>query len=234
MIPEPDEETGARLSLVRLSSVSRLPVRWPAGDGAARPMAVGVTCRAGGLHRALVSAVTLRCGSADGGEPSGGRRSGSFGMPGETGKINRSRVCGFSGEPALPGELREEETVDEHLRIDPDDAREADHAGQADVLAPGVPLPRAEAVRRADALLAQHAGCLVAAVPVTENTGCVVGLHDGRRLTLLPVGGALLCRRERACVASLIHAWLAAGRPPGTLTDAVVRVPNGSVRLLAA
>ncbi|MEU5973832.1 hypothetical protein [Streptomyces sp. NPDC047315] len=104
---------------------------------------------------------------------------------------------------------------DVHLRADPGGSELAHHA---DVLVGRVPLPPAEARRRARELLVAHPGCLVVAVPVI-TAGCVVGVRDG-------AGGAWCVRSQpddpgvaipTPVFASVVHAWVVAGGSPREL-----------------
>lgn len=115
---------------------------------------------------------------------------------------------------------------DLHLRVDADSPERTGLMAYADVLVSRVPLPPGPAGRRVRELLADHPGCLAAAVPDTA-TRCVVGVRTG-------TGGVSLVRPLRYgppslvprlvprlvpphVVASLVHAWVVAGRAPGEL-----------------
>ncbi|MFS0697136.1 hypothetical protein [Streptomyces nitrosporeus] len=135
------------------------------------------------------------------GEPSGPARSGVAGPPARC-------AHGGGGFPC-----------DVHLRADPDAPFRSGLAHYADVLVGGVPLPASSACRRVHELLTGYPGVLVVAVPVLEPGRALVGVRgeaSGPRLLgtgafgaggLSPAGTA----------ASVMHAWVAAGRPPGAL-----------------
>jgi hypothetical protein len=123
---------------------------------------------------------------------------------------------------------------DVHLWADPDSPHRPDLAEYADVLVSRVPLPLAAARRRVGELLARHPGCLAVAVRAS-GTGCVViggggggGVRDGAGgLRYARSGpGAAWVRGSPLLVASVVHAWVAAGRSPGALRS-VAAVSSG-------
>ncbi|MDX3572152.1 hypothetical protein [Streptomyces sp. ID05-47C] len=88
----------------------------------------------------------------------------------------------------------------------------------ADVLVSRTPSLPAGARSRVGHLLAGHPGCLAAAV-AEPGGGCWVGVRRG-------AGGVIYARPETGefadhaaplMVASLVHAWVAAGRAPDAL-----------------
>ncbi|WP_151476871.1 hypothetical protein [Streptomyces albicerus] len=88
----------------------------------------------------------------------------------------------------------------------------------ADALVSRVPLPPERAHRRVREMLADHSGCLAAAVPDT-TTMCVVGIR-GR------VGAVSFVRLDRGgadaplsphAVVSVVHAWVVSGGSPRAL-----------------
>ncbi|MEU3253131.1 hypothetical protein [Streptomyces sp. NPDC006997] len=111
-----------------------------------------------------------------------------------------------------PGSL----PCDAHLWADADVRGTPGLREQADVLVSRAPLPCPAARRRVRELLDGHPGCLVAVVPGTA-TGCVVGVRDravrGVRWAWVERCGPVTAR----AVASVAHAWAAAGGEPGAL-----------------
>lgn len=87
------------------------------------------------------------------------------------------------------------------------------------------PLPSALARRRADVLMARHPGCLVVAVPVAGNA-LVLGVR-GARGGVLSAGTAPGPGVEPHVVASVLHAWLAAGGTPEALRSVRPAAPGG-------
>lgn len=116
-----------------------------------------------------------------------------------------ARSPGFDGHPSRGSR------DDVHLWADPDTRDGARVAAYADVLVTRERLRRPAARRRAARLLACHAGCLVAVVPV-GGASCAVAVRDGEP-ALLPAPESL----PPHTVASLAHAWLARGGSPGAL-----------------
>ncbi|MEU7047034.1 hypothetical protein ACF1GS_31275 [Streptomyces eurythermus] len=97
----------------------------------------------------------------------------------------------------------------------------------ADVLVSRVPRAVTEARRRVRVLLAEHPGCLAAVVP-GFGAGCVVGVRRA-------AGDPWCARLERGgprapaspqAVASVLHAWVAAGGAPGALRAVVPAFPG--------
>jgi len=110
---------------------------------------------------------------------------------------------------------------DEHIRADPELSEHQTLLELADVLVSGVPLEFEAGLRRVDDLLARHQGCLVAAVP-GPRAGCVIGTRG--------LGGIRFLWLERGegggptapgTVASVVHAWIAAGRELDELRSVV-------------
>ncbi|MFD0316260.1 hypothetical protein [Streptomyces flavalbus] len=94
---------------------------------------------------------------------------------------------------------------------------------QADVLVSRAPLPLPAACRRVRDLLDGHPGCLVAVVPGAA-TGCVVGVRNA----VLGVRWAWVEKAEPVpprVVASVAHAWAAAGGAPGALWGVTEALP---------
>ncbi|PWG12391.1 hypothetical protein DF268_16395 [Streptomyces sp. V2] len=111
---------------------------------------------------------------------------------------------------------------DEHLRMDPERPEHQPLLDLADVLVSGEPLRFEVALRRVDTLLARHPGCLVAAVP-GPGAGYVIGVRDalGGVRFLWPERGAGGVPAAPGAVASVVHAWTAAGRAPDALRSVV-------------
>ncbi|MFG2458097.1 hypothetical protein ACGFWE_13645 [Streptomyces sp. NPDC048523] len=108
---------------------------------------------------------------------------------------------------------------DVHLWVDADSPERAALAAHADVLVSRAPLPPDAARRRVLDLLTAHPGCLAAAVPDT-STACVVGVRDasGAVSFVRPSrGGRSDAPLPPHTVASVVHAWTVAGRPPEAL-----------------
>lgn len=101
---------------------------------------------------------------------------------------------------------------DLHLWVNPDAPGEAEQVEYADVLVARTPLPPQAARCRANELIARHPGCLVAAVPDSEN-GCVLGTRRGGGVVIPAWPGADGAGRPAppCAVAAVVHAWLVAG-----------------------
>ncbi|MEU2434977.1 hypothetical protein ABZ595_02030 [Streptomyces rubradiris] len=134
----------------------------------------------------------------------------------------RGRAYGHPS-PCLhpPGRL----PCDTHLWADADGPAELRE--QADVLVGRVPRAVAEARWRVRVLLAEHPGCLAAVVP-GFGAGCVVGV---RRAAGDPWCAGLERGGPRApvppqAVASVVHAWVAAGGSPSALRAVVPGCPG--------
>ncbi|MFJ9027680.1 hypothetical protein ACIRQP_04005 [Streptomyces sp. NPDC102274] len=117
---------------------------------------------------------------------------------------------------------------DVHLWVDPDAPGEAEQVEYADVLVPRTPLPPTAARRRANELIARYPGCLVAAVPDSEN-GCVLGARYGGGIVIPAWPGADGSRRPAPpyAVAAVAHAWLVAGEPLESLRSVRLREQGG-------
>ncbi|MFD9880234.1 hypothetical protein ACFWZT_02065 [Streptomyces alboflavus] len=106
-----------------------------------------------------------------------------------------------------------------HLQVNPDASDLPGLTEHADVLVSRTPLPMTAACRRVRELLVRYPGCLVAAVPALDAGRAAVGVQgcDGGLWQVR-------AKREKACaavsmhvVASVTHAWLAAGQRPDDL-----------------
>lgn len=118
--------------------------------------------------------------------------------------------------PHPPGRL----PCDTHLWADADGP--AVLREHADVLVSRVPAAASEARRRVRDLLVEHPGCLAAAVP-GFGAGCAVGVRRAPGdvwCAWLERGGPRAPVPPQA-VASVVHAWVAAGGSPGALCAVV-------------
>lgn len=120
---------------------------------------------------------------------------------------------------------------DVHLWADPDVPRLSGLAGYADVLVSRLPLPLPAARRRGRELLVRHPGALVAAVPCPD-AGCaaVVVRHKGGLLQWRGRRGDSRSGVPAHVVASVAHAWAAAGRRPGSLRRVALMTSGEAVR----
>ncbi|OQD57004.1 hypothetical protein BM536_006535 [Streptomyces phaeoluteigriseus] len=107
---------------------------------------------------------------------------------------------------------------DVHLWADPGVTYRRGLAECADVLVSRTPSPPAGARSRVAHLLVRHPGCLTAAVP-EPGRGCWVGVRGGSGgiRYARPETGEFTDRAAPLLVASLVHAWVAAGRAPAAL-----------------
>jgi len=121
--------------------------------------------------------------------------------------------------------------LDRHLRARARGARPWPR--MADVLtAPGGRgCSRERALRELGRLRQQHPGALVTVLRYGEHR-CAVRLGSGAVLLLAPAPGApVRALLPSSAVASLLHAWLAAGIPPDALAGAVIetlRLPSST------
>ncbi|MFC9649540.1 hypothetical protein [Streptomyces sp. NPDC056937] len=116
---------------------------------------------------------------------------------------------------------------DLHLWVNPDAPGEADQVEYADVLVSRTPLPPSAARRHANELIVRHPGCLVAAVPDSEN-GCVLGTRRGGGVVIPACAGADGARPAPPyAVAAVVHAWLVAGEPLESLRSVRLRERDG-------
>jgi hypothetical protein len=124
--------------------------------------------------------------------------------PGESsGVIARRQV---SAVPARSWQSRCADVgVDVHLRADPDVGWSQEWA---DVLVGSDHVQPADVQGRVVGLLGHFPGCLVAAVPDTRG-GCVVGVHGGAVLRVVPERAVQVS--AWAVVGSFLHAWLVSG-----------------------
>nr|WSY53156.1 hypothetical protein OG999_25535 [Streptomyces sp. NBC_00886] len=101
---------------------------------------------------------------------------------------------------------------DVHLRVDAGSPARTGLLEHADVLVSRVPLPPRSACRRVHRLLADHPGCLAAAVPDTA-AGCVVGIRDrtGAVSFVRPERGGADAPTSPHVIVSVVHAWVVSG-----------------------
>ncbi|MGW0756920.1 hypothetical protein ACWD1Y_10590 [Streptomyces sp. NPDC002814] len=137
--------------------------------------------------------------------------------------VRCDRLPPFAGQHAYPypslcrhapGPL----PCDVHLWVDADSPERTELVEHADALVSRVPLPPERAHRRVREMLADHPGCLAAAVPDTTAM-CVVGMR-GR------TGAVSFVRPDRGGsdtplppheVVSVVHAWVVSGGSPQAL-----------------
>lgn len=116
---------------------------------------------------------------------------------------------------------------DTHLWVDPDAPGGVRWAEYADVLVARTARSPGAARCRADELLARYPGCLVAAVPDTEQ-GYALTVRGGEAGSLWAVPGAAEAglTAQPHIVASVVHAWLVAGGSLKALRSVRLSAPD--------
>ncbi|MFD7510659.1 hypothetical protein ACFV5N_15200 [Streptomyces sp. NPDC059853] len=120
---------------------------------------------------------------------------------------------------------------DVHLRLDAHVRETARWAEYADVLTTSVAVPEETAERHLARMLADHPGCLLAAVPLRGSGGCLMGTPGRLRLTVVPEGEGGRPSHPWPAVASYVHAWLATRQSPRDLHEARLVLPAARATL---